>query len=135
MRVLAILACLAILGCQQHIRQARPIALAQPGDLDLSCDDLAAMQTANAARAAELRKLDEGVAMGNGLAVVISKAMFFPAALGVDLSDAEEIEARAFEDRNGRLAEIAGRKRCVEKAAIPAAPGRAGVTPPAPVNR
>jgi len=107
---------LGLAGCQTT-RQANPVAMSQPGDASLDCAAIQAAQARNRAEAARLAKLDEGVALGNALAVTVSRAWFWPAVMGVDLSDAEEIEARALYDRNRRLAEIGGRKGCQTTAA------------------
>ncbi len=92
--------------------------LSQPGDPNLDCRSIAAYQIDNLREAARLAKLDEGVAISNAVAVTISKTafIFWPAVLGVDLSDAEEIEVRALRDRNMRLAEIGRNKGCAEPA-------------------
>jgi len=111
MRIVAILAILALAACQT--RQANPVSLSQSGDERLDCASIQVMQQKNREEAARLAKLDEGVAMGNAFAVAMSQAwIFWPAVLGVDLSDAEEIEMRALRDRNRRLAEIGRGKGC-----------------------
>jgi hypothetical protein len=119
MRIFAILAVLAIAACQS--RQADPVQLSQPEDKKLACQEIAQLQTANRLQAAKLANLDEGVAIGNAIALTLSKVWFWPAIMGVDLSDAEEIEARALRDRNRRLTEIARSKHCVETATVPEA--------------
>ena len=124
MRPLAlVLALLAIAGCQP--RQAKPVHMSQVGDKALECRQLAAMQLSNRLEAARLAKLDEGVALGNVIAMTLSQAWFWPAVFGVDMSDAEQIEARALQDRNRRLAEIAAAKGCAP-AAIEADPAPKG---------
>lgn len=122
MRALLILAALVLAACQT--RAANPVRLSQPHDRNLDCRSIATIQTANRREAARLAKLDEGVAIGNAIAVTISKtALFFwPAVMGVDLSDAEEIEVRALRDRNIRLAEIGRNNGCAETAETAEAP-------------
>ena len=109
--LLALSGAIAVAGCKET-RQANPVQISQPGDAALECQAIAGLQHENRVQAARLAKLDEGVAMGNALAVTISKALFWPAVLGVDMSDVEEIEARALQDRNRRLQEIADAKGC-----------------------
>lgn len=116
MRGMAILAVLALggpalVGCKET-RQAHPVQLSQSGDAGLECRAIADMQMRNRLDAVRLAKLDEGVAAGNAIAVTISKAWFWPAVFGVDMSDVEQIEARALQDRNRRLDEIAASKGC-----------------------
>lgn len=116
-RIVAILVLPAILagaGCQT--RHAQPVQVSQAGDAALDCEMIRELQIRNRAEAARLAKLDEGVALGNAIAMTISQAWFWPAVLGVDLSDAEQIEARALKDRNRRLEEIAQREGCPEAA-------------------
>ncbi len=113
MRILAILATtLALAACQS--RQASPAQMSQAGDARLECAQIRSMQAANRREAARLAKLDEGVAIGNAVAVGLSKVWFWPAVMGVDMSDVEEIEARALLDRNRRLAEIGRAKGCAQ---------------------
>lgn len=108
---MAALVLLLLAGCQTT-RQANPTPIAHPGDDQLSCSQIAAFQTENRRTAARLAKLDEGVAAGNAIAVAASRTWLWPAVFGVDLSDVEEIEARALRDRNRRLDEIARAKNC-----------------------
>ncbi len=114
MRLLAILGLLAISACQT--RTAMPVHLAQPGDDALSCAEIADERLANRKKAAKLAKLDEGVAISNAFAMTLSQVWFWPAIMGVDMSDVEEIEARAIEQRNVRLAELAKTNGCPEPA-------------------
>lgn len=109
-----ILAVVLVAGCQS--RQAKPVHVSQAGDQQLECAQLAEMQLQNRLEAARLAKLDEGVALGNAIAMTLSRAWFWPAIFGVDMSDAEQIEARALQDRNRRLQEIAARKGCAPEA-------------------
>lgn len=110
MRLIAILSLLAIAACQT--RTATPVHLAQPGDEILSCDAIADERNANRASALKLAKLDEGVAVSNAFAMTLSQVWFWPAIFGVDMSDVEEIEARALMQRNDRLSGLAQRKGC-----------------------
>lgn len=114
MRLLAILGLLAIGACQT--RTATPVHLAQPGDDSLSCVQIADERIANRQKAAKLAKLDEGVALSNAVAVTLSQVWFWPAIMGVDMSDVEEIEARALKQRNTRLAALAKSNGCPDVA-------------------
>jgi hypothetical protein len=93
-----------------------PVHLAQPGDDALSCVEIADERLANRKKAAKLAKLDEGVAISNAFAMTLSQVWFWPAIMGVDMSDVEEIEARAIEQRNVRLAGLAKTNGCPEPA-------------------
>jgi len=48
--------------------------------------------------------------------MTLSQVWFWPAIMGVDMSDVEEIEARAIEQRNVRLAGLAKTNGCPEPA-------------------
>lgn len=121
-----LLAAVAVQGCQT--RNAAPVRVSQAGDQALDCEQLRLMQVQNGKDAIRLAKLDEGVAIGNAIAVAINQLWFWPGIFGVDMSDAEEIEARALYDRNRRLDEIAKAKACPEPAAAPAPPPAANAT-------
>lgn len=110
MRLITILSALAIAACQT--RTAAPVHLAQPGDDVLSCEAIAEERTVNRKAALKLAKLDEGVAMSNAFAMTLSQVWFWPAIFGVDMSDVEEIEAKALMQRNDRLTNLAERKGC-----------------------
>lgn len=110
MRLIAILSLLAIAACQNRV--AEPVHLAQPTDDRLTCTEIAEKRVENRKQAARLVKLDEGVALSNAFAITLSQVWFWPAIMGVDMSDVEEIEARALQDRNQRLIAIAKEKSC-----------------------
>jgi hypothetical protein len=114
MRLLAILGLLAIGACQT--RTATPVHLAQPGDGAMSCSEIAGEMVSNRKQAAKLAKLDEGIALSNAVAMTLSQVWFWPAIMGVDMSDVEEIEARALMQRNDRLAALAGQRDCPKPA-------------------
>mgnify|MGYP006171481917 CR=1 FL=1 len=112
MRLLAILGLLAISACQT--RTATPVHLAQSSDDGLSCIEIADERLTNRKKAAKLSKLDKGVAISNAFALTLSKVWFWPAIMGVDMSDVEEIEGRALQQRNVRLAALAKANDCPE---------------------
>ena len=114
MRLLAILGLLAISACQT--RTATPVHLAQPGDDAMSCAQIADERLSNRKQAAKLAKLDEGVALSNAVAVTLSQVWFWPAIMGVDMSDVEQIEARALMQRNDRLAALSKANGCPQAA-------------------
>ena len=112
-----VLTALLAAGCQT--RNANPVRISQAGDGALDCEMIREIQLENRQVAAKLVKLNEGVAIGNAIAVAINKVWFWPGIFGVDLSDAEEIEARALFDRNRRLEELASAKNCPEPSGGP----------------
>ncbi len=99
-------------GCAP--RPVTPVAMAQPGDAALTCPDIAAEAGANRARAATLLGEDAEVARGNVVRGVASVIPFagLAAAATMDLSNAEQVQARALLDRNQRLDLLAREKGC-----------------------
>ena len=121
MRIITILVLTATLvACQT--RQAQLVPLSQPGDASLKCAEIIGLMADNRAKAAKLAKIDEGIAAGNTIAVAVSRTLFWPAVLAVDLSDVEQIEMRSLVDRNQRLGEIAKKKGCIEVSPNPQQP-------------
>lgn len=106
------LAGVSLAGCAP--RPVTPVAMSQPGDDALSCAEIAAQTATNRDRAAGLLGLDRQVAQGN---VVRGVAMAIPfgglaAGASMDLSNAEQVQARALLDRNQRLDMLARDKGC-----------------------
>ncbi|HWA88387.1 MAG TPA: hypothetical protein VG889_00015 [Rhizomicrobium sp.] len=107
------LACaLVVSGCAA--RQVTPVSMSQPGDDRLSCDALKAQTAANSAAEAGYRYKDKQVENGNALKTVGSAAPFVgPLIAGsTDLSNEEQVKARALADRNDELNYLAKRKGC-----------------------
>ncbi len=99
-------------GCAP--RPVTPVAMVQPGDDAMGCAAIAAESEANRSRAAALLGQDAEVARGN-VARGIATAIPFgglAAAASMDLSNAEQVQARALLDRNQRLDLLARDKGC-----------------------
>jgi hypothetical protein len=100
------LACaLCLAGCAA--RQFTPVAMSQPGDEALSCDAIKAQIAANTESEAAWREKDKQVENAN-----VAKAIVAPFAGGPNLSNEEQVEARALADRNEQLNYLAKRKGC-----------------------
>jgi hypothetical protein len=96
---------------------ARPvseIAISQPGDDQLSCDAIKQQMADNSAQEATYVRKDKDVENGNTAKAVASATPFVGPliALSTDLSNAEQVKARALADRNERLAYLAKQKGC-----------------------
>jgi hypothetical protein len=109
------LACALCLGACAA-REVTPVAMSQPGDDALSCDALAQQIAANeTARAVYIRK-DKDVENGNIAKGVGSAAPFVgPLIAGsTDLSNEEQVKARALADRNQQLTYLSKQKGCTK---------------------
>ena len=98
-------------------RPSNPVAISQPGDAQMSCEQLVAERTSNRRKAAALAGADEDVVTGNVAAGVASALVFWPAVFAMDLSNAEQIELRALQDRDRTLEGLQKQKNCPGAAA------------------
>ena len=106
---LALLLLLAACGA----RQTTPVAMSQPGDEELSCDQIAAQISRNEAEAIRLIGEEEDVESGNVAAGVVAGALVaWPVLLAIDMSDAERIQYRALRDRNTNLGRLQQQQGC-----------------------
>ncbi|MBI3678767.1 MAG: hypothetical protein HY243_19330 [Proteobacteria bacterium] len=90
------------------------IAMAQPGDEDLSCTVLKQQIADNRDAEAKFRHKDKEVENGNvakNVASVIPVAGLVIVA-STDLSNEEQVKARSLADRNERLENLAKQKGC-----------------------
>lgn len=88
--------------------------MVQPGDEALSCSDLNKQIADNAAAVAAFQHQDKDVENGNiarGVGSAIPYVGIVVAA-STDLSNEEQVKARALADRNERLANLAKQKGC-----------------------
>jgi len=99
-------------GCAAQ--QVTPMAMTQPGDEQLSCAELAQQIAANRASAEEFVKKDKQVDAANVAKNVGSVIPFLGLALmaSTDLSESEQVKARALVDRDERLNDLSKRKNC-----------------------
>lgn len=86
--------------------------MAQPGDIDLSCDELETEMLRNAQEAAALAGTDDRIKQENDAKTVVG-VIVAPVLLTVDLSDAEQVRYRALWDRNENLGRLRREKECV----------------------
>lgn len=102
----------AVLLAACAARPANPVPLSRPGDEALSCEDMAREMERNRKAATGLAGAEDDVVSGNIAAGVVGVALFWPALFAMDLSNAEQIELRALNDRNDALRRRAARKGC-----------------------
>jgi len=110
--------CLA--GCAAKV--VTPVHMAQPGDETLSCEDLKQQTDANRAAAADFLRRDKQVEGDNTTKNVAGAAVgaAIP-GLGLlliastDLSNAEQVQARALIDRDEQLTYLSKQKGCKEE--------------------
>ncbi len=93
-------------------RSSNPVAISQPGDKDLTCEQIAGQVQANNTLAVEKAGGKQEVANQNAAAVAVGVLVFWPAMLAMDLSNSEQIELRALQDRNRSLERLYRGKDC-----------------------
>jgi hypothetical protein len=111
---LLVLGLFCLCGCAA--REVTPVAMAQAGDEQLSCAAMKQQIADNRAAEAEFFRKDkqveqENVAKGVGGAIPVAGLLLVGST---DLSNEEQVKARALADRNERLAYLAKRKGCSE---------------------
>lgn len=110
MWILRLVILIGIAACAA--RTSNPVAISQPGDTDLTCQQLAEKRKSNRTKAIALAGADRDVESGNVAAGVVSAVIFWPAMFAMDLSNAEQIELRALQDRDRRLADLEKKRGC-----------------------
>ncbi len=110
MRCIALFFVLFLAACPA--RQATPVQISQPGDGDMTCDQLAEQITRNRAQAGRLVGAEEDTVAGNVAVGVVGTLILWPAWMALDLSNAEQIQFRALQDRNRNLARLQETKGC-----------------------
>jgi hypothetical protein len=96
-------------------RQVTPVSMSQAGDDDLTCTQLNDQMTANQKSAADLLRQDRGVEVGNTVKIATGTVLApigILIALTADLSNEEQVKARALIDRDERLTYLAHAKGC-----------------------
>lgn len=90
--------------------------MAQPGDEDLSCTELNRQIAANRDAAEKYLHKDRQVENGNTAKTVGSAipGLGILLAASIDLSNEEQVKARALVDRDERLTFLAKRRGCIE---------------------
>jgi hypothetical protein len=106
--------CACLSGCAA--RNVVPIQMAQPGDEGLDCAALARELAANEASAARFIHQDKKVEQANTARNVgsVIPGVGLLLVLSTDLSNEEQIKARALVDRDERLRFLVKRKQCTQ---------------------
>jgi hypothetical protein len=103
---------LCLCGCAA--KQVTPVQMTQPGDAQLDCPALKQQIAANQAAAEDFIRKDkqvenENIARGVGSAIPVFGILL---AMSYDLSNEEQVKARALADRNEELTYLAKQKGC-----------------------
>ena len=93
-------------------RDARPVQAWSPYDKDMTCEQVGyEIESNNRAILARADELEEAKA-GNVMIGVVGAVLFWPALFALDTTDTENIEIRAYQQRNQNLATVASDKGC-----------------------
>jgi hypothetical protein len=106
MRCLAVLACLLLLAACAG-RDAKPVAVMNSYDRDLSCEQIQAEIQSNETKARQLGEERNSSRNANIAVGTVGVLLFWPALFALDLSDAERVEIDALHQRNMHLASLA----------------------------
>lgn len=88
-------------------RDAKPVAVMNAYDRDLSCEQIQAEIQSNEAKARQLVDEDNSAHNANIAIGAVGVLLFWPALFALDLSDAERVEIDALHARNMHLANLA----------------------------
>ena len=93
-------------------RDPIPVSATQVYDKDLDCEDIAfEIDNNNKKIRATVGELED--AKGSNVALAVTGVLlFWPVLFAMDLSDAEEVEIRALQARNGNLTRIGQKRDC-----------------------
>ena len=103
-----VMAAVMLVGCGG--RSANPIASYQPGDEQRSCTGLQAEIASNEQEIIKLLPYED--ATGKDVALGVTGFFLIVPLFFMDFKDAEELEIRAYRQRNQRLREIAYNNGC-----------------------
>jgi hypothetical protein len=114
LKVASFACALSLCGCAA--REVIPVAMAQPGDSALNCADLKKQIADDSAAQAAYQRKDKQVEANNVAKNVGAVIPFAGLALlaSTDLSNEEQVKARALADRIERLQYLAKQKGCGE---------------------
>lgn len=106
----------ALFLCGCAARSVTPVRMAQPGDELLTCPELKQQLAANTVAAADFLHKDKNVERANVAKNVgsVIPGLGLLLVASTDLSNAEQIEARAILDRNERLTLLSKNRGCTE---------------------
>lgn len=101
-------------GCAAKQFSAMPMT--QPDDDQLTCTQIQDQIAKNEQAAKILVKKDKNVESGNAAKTVLSATPFIGilSAMAIDLSNEEQVKARAIIDRNERLTYLKKQKGCTQ---------------------
>ncbi len=100
-----------VAGCSA--RTAEPVRISQAGDADLTCEQIRNEILANRNHAMALAGKDQNVENDNTAAGTVGALVFWPAMFAFDLSQKEQIEMRAYQDRNRHLNYLLNSNKCL----------------------
>lgn len=106
--IVFVMAAAMVVGCGG--RSANPIASYQPGDEQRSCTGLQAEIASNEQEIIKLLPYED--ATGKNVALGVTGFFLIVPLFFMDFKDAEELEIRAYRQRNQRLREIAYNNGC-----------------------
>ena len=92
-------------------RDADPVASRQIGDKDLTCEEIE-IELIDIQGDIDVLIGEKSDSRSENVAWGIAGLFFFPLWLGLDLTETEQIEMRAFEKRGRELERLARRKNC-----------------------
>ncbi|MCG8323330.1 MAG: hypothetical protein MI921_27775 [Cytophagales bacterium] len=91
--------------------QVTPTAISHPADKQLTCEEIEGEISSNEKEALRLAGVDEDTESGN-VAKGVAGAFFWPILFTMDMSNAEQIQLRALQDRNKNLEHLLGARNC-----------------------
>ena len=113
--MLTLAGCVCLMGCAA--RNVVPVQMAQPGDEALDCAALDREIASNEAAAATFLHKDKQVEQANTARNVggVIPGLGLLLVMSTDLSNEEQIKARALIDRDERLRFLVKRKQCTNE--------------------
>lgn len=111
------LSAVALTACMG--REPDPVAVQSERDYSLSCTALKAEKEGNYERLRYLRREQDGSGDMNIVAGSVAAAVFPPALVATDVSDAEEVEMRALRQRNDHLENLRVVRGCITEPLVP----------------
>jgi hypothetical protein len=91
--------------------QVTPTAISRPSDSALSCQQIESEIAKNRSEALRLTGADQTTEAGN-VAKGVASAFFWPVLFTMDLSNADQIQLRALQDRNENLERLGRTRSC-----------------------
>jgi hypothetical protein len=113
-KVMVLAWALWLCGCAA--REVTPVRITQPGDDSLTCSEMREQISTNQSEEARLLAKDKTVERGNAAKAVGSAIPYVGLAIAAqaDLSNEEQVKARALADRDDWLKLVARKKGCFQ---------------------